>query len=671
MATALGYRADIDGLRCLAVTAVVGCHAGWPGFSGGFAGVDVFFTISGFLITALLMRELHQDGRIELAGFYARRIRRILPPLALVILTTLALGFFILLPGAEQKELAASSLAATGFASNLHFMGSNTGYFSAPTQFMVLLHTWSLGIEEQFYLGWPLLVMGTVWVSKRWALSPGTVLVAVLVTGCVASFALCLVVLERSEAAAFYFTPFRAWELGAGALLALAPSTGLAPSRGIALAIASLAAIGGVTVLAAPGFDFPFAALLAVGGAAGLITAGGMAPSGPVTRLLSSKPFVWVGKRSYSWYLWHWPLLSLGRISALGERSGVRDTILVVVALGLAALTWLLIERPSRTRWSMAFSPPRRAFLTGALLSAACATLAGALWAWSSSHASSTPMASAVEGVARDRIRFPQACDGTDDQLVSPLPARCVLGAASSVQSVLVWGDSHARHLVPGLAAVSTKANVALIPQFKSGCRPGLSDGRYQRGPGRRSEDRCRAFNKAVLEQLDKMQQGRGLQGVIIASRWSRDDGWRRDLGSVLSVLQARGLRVLIVADPPSYPFDVPSCLARRGLVACETGRGAMAQAQNADVAALRRIAAPFPSVRVWDPSAALCHVGRCEVMKGDKILYSDWHHLSREGSLVVGQDAAEPFQWVAKLRQGSQTSPASSPPRGKADGLR
>jgi peptidoglycan/LPS O-acetylase OafA/YrhL len=648
VAATLAYRPDIDGLRAIAVTMVVAAHAGLPGVDGGYAGVDVFFVISGFLITSILLREQARDGRISLAGFYARRIRRILPPLALTIVVTLALGALLLTPMGEQQDLAQSALAATGFVSNIYFMQANTGYFAAPAQFMVLLHTWSLGIEEQFYLVWPLALIGAAALATRWGLSPRRLLTPVLVGGSLLSFVGCLVILERSQSAAFYFAPFRAWELGIGALLALAPLNALRPRAGALLGLVGLAAIGATTVVMGPGQNFPIAALLAVAGGVAVLAAGVLAPSGPASRLLSTRPFVAVGKVSYAWYLWHWPLLSLCRIHDLGAPSLVRDTALVLVALGLAFLTRLLVERPSRGRWADAFDPPARAFRTAAILSAACLGLAGGLWLWANAERTSTPLRAAVDEALHQPIAFPAACDGTADRQVTPLPPRCVTGATDSATAVMVWGDSHARHLLPGLAEAARRSGVALIPQHKSGCRPGLTRGRYPRGVEHRREDRCRAFNKAVLEEIDRLRAGKGLRGVIIASRWSRDDGWRDDLHALLNDLHGRGLKVVIVADPPSYPFDVPACLARRGEAACADGRRAMARDQAADTAALRRIAAATPGVRVWDPGEVLCSDGRCRMTASGRVLYSDWHHLSPAGSALLGEHLAQPLAWVA-----------------------
>jgi len=648
MATRLGYRPDIDGLRAVAVTAVVACHAGWPGATGGFTGVDVFFAISGFLITSLLLREQSRTGRIDLADFWARRIRRIVPPLALVVVTTLVLGFFILLPIGEQQDLAGSAIAAIGFSSNLYFMQANTGYFAAPAQFMVLLHTWSLAIEEQFYLLWPVLIVAAAWLGKRWRLSAVRLLVPLIAAGCALSFVACLVVLEWSQAAAFYFTPLRGWELGLGALLAFAPASTHRPRVGAFLGIAGLGAIIAVAALLRSGHDFALGAAVATAGAAAVIAAGSLAPTGPATRLLATSPLVWVGKLSYGWYLWHWPLLTLGRINSLGAPSLARDTVLAVMAFGLAILTWILVERPSRTRWKMAFTPSRRAFATGAALSLVCALGAGTLWAWGNWQRSNMPLFASVQDAMDHKISFAPACDGTDDRMVEPLPSNCILGATSSSPSVVVWGDSHARHLLPGLAATAAGAGIALAPQHKSGCRPGLTEGRYRRGPAHRIEDRCRQFNRAVLAKITDMRNTSGLTGVILASRWSRDDGWEQDLEQLLRTLRAQGLRVLIVADPPSYPFDVPTCLARRGQAACANGRGVIAAEQAADTAALERIASLVPAVKVWSPAEAMCPDGVCRLMAGNDVLYSDWHHLSPAGSMLVGAYAASPLAWVA-----------------------
>lgn len=644
MAATLPYRPDIDGLRAIAVSLVVAAHAGWSGFGGGYVGVDVFFVISGFLITSILLHEQTREGRISLAGFYARRIRRILPPLAVTILVTLALGSFLLTPVGEQQDLARSAMAATGFVSNVYFMQADSGYFAAPAQFMVLLHTWSLGIEEQFYLVWPLVLTAAAGFAARWKISRTRLLAPMLLVGSLLSFVGCLVILELSQSAAFYFAPFRAWELAIGALLALAPLKTSRPRAGAVLGLVGLAAIGATAVFMGPGQDFPIAALVAAAGGAAILAAGALAPAGPASRLLSTRPFVAIGKLSYAWYLWHWPLLSLGRIHDLGAPSLIRDGVLVLAALGLAFLTRLLVERPSTGRWAGAFDPPARAFRTAAILSAVCLVLAGGLWLWANAERTATPLRAAVDDALNHPIAFAAACDGTADQAVAALPPQCMTGKIDSATAVMVWGDSHARHLLPGLSDAAVRSGIALIPQHKSGCRPGLTRGRYPSGVENRREDRCRAFNRAVLEEIDRIRAKGGLRGVILASRWSRDDGWREDLHLLLRELRGRGLNIAIIADPPYFPSDVPACLARRGPDRCAT----TPERQALETASLRQIAAAEPGVRVWDPASVLCRDGRCEVVADGKVLYSDWHHLSLAGSLRLGHYLGEPLAWAA-----------------------
>lgn len=349
------YRGDIEGLRAVAVLLVVLAHVGVPGVAGGFIGVDVFFVISGFLITSLLRRELAATGRLDLPRFYARRAVRLLPVATLVTVATLA-ATWLWAPPVRFAGYAWDALAAATYTVNLRLADTGTDYFAgeAPSPFQ---HFWSLAVEEQFYLVWPVLigVLALCGLRRRWV--PLTVLTGISV----ASFAWSLHELERAAPWAYFGSLSRAWELGAGALLALVV-TGR-PRRRPALAWAGCAAIIIGAVVFDEGTPFPgTAALLPVLGAVAIIAAGG-------NRLLEAAPMRWVGRMSYGWYLWHWPLLFFAP-AGLPARAGF-----AAAALGLAVLSHHLLENPVRYHrcWSVR---PRRGLFLGLGLSAATAVVA-------------------------------------------------------------------------------------------------------------------------------------------------------------------------------------------------------------------------------------------------------------------------------------------------------
>ncbi|KER37526.1 acyltransferase, partial [Sphingobium indicum F2] len=358
------YRRDIDGLRALAVLPVLFYHVDlWP-FSGGFVGVDIFFVISGYLIASIVGREL-AEGRFSIADFYARRIRRIFPALFATIAVTIIVGSRILLP-LDYRALGLSAAATVLFASNLHF-ARHSGYFGSAAEEAPLLHTWSLAVEEQFYILFPLLMLCAVRAGGRTRLLLGAV--ALL------SFGTALLLVDRAPVLAFYLPFPRAWELLAGALLA----TGLLPplrSRWAAqlCALAGLASIGwalfgfsGATVF--PGLN----ALYPVLGAMLILHAG--QGGSAVSRMLGRAVPVAVGRISYSLYLWHWPLVVFWTYRTDGDWRLREQLFIILLSLLLATLSWRFIEEPFRR--ARRFTTGRAFALAGAMMAAGCG--AGAL----------------------------------------------------------------------------------------------------------------------------------------------------------------------------------------------------------------------------------------------------------------------------------------------------
>jgi peptidoglycan/LPS O-acetylase OafA/YrhL len=353
----LSYRPDIDGLRALAIVSVVAYHVGLPGVPGGFVGVDVFFVISGCLITGLLLDEIRTTGTIDLLGFYARRARRLLPAFCLVLAVTSILAVLILLPiNKEMSRFATSAIRAALYVSNFYFARGGGDYFAAPADMLPLLHTWSLAVEEQFYIVWPcaLVLLAYVARARKWQ-RPRLVL-AVLAVICATSFAAGWWWSNGEGKAvrhAFYLIFSRAWELAIGAFLALALPYAAIRSRFLGEGLCALGLTAVIVAVVTFDSTIPYpgvAALVPTLGTAAVIAGGTLAPGCWSARLLGSPPAVAIGLVSYSWYLWHWPLLALARGDALGERDLGRDIAIGVLTLGLAWLTYRFIEKPIRSR---------------------------------------------------------------------------------------------------------------------------------------------------------------------------------------------------------------------------------------------------------------------------------------------------------------------------------
>jgi len=349
----LKYRPDVDGLRAVAVLPVVAFHAFPTAVTGGFVGVDIFFVISGYLITGILLRSLHEDT-FSIRGFYARRVRRIFPALIVVLVASFVLGWQLLEPWA-LKQLGKHIVAGAGFVSNLA-LWNEVGYFDASADRKPLLHLWSLGVEEQFYIVWPVLL----WFLWRNRIPIAWSLAAISI----ASFVASLILTKEAPSAAFYSPMSRAWELGAGSLLACLHRQARTETIRTRFAQAWLTAapVLGLALIAATIFtltradSFPgWWAAAPVAGACLVIL--GDPDSFVNRRVLASRPMVWIGLISYPLYLWHWVLLSFARIDAGGEPSPELRLGLVLLSVVLAALTYYAVERPIRfggvQRWKI------------------------------------------------------------------------------------------------------------------------------------------------------------------------------------------------------------------------------------------------------------------------------------------------------------------------------
>ena len=460
----LKYRPDIDGLRSVAVLPVVLFHFGASGVTGGFVGVDVFFVISGFLITSILRREIGED-RFSILDFYERRIRRILPALFVTMAVSMVVVSFIFTP-ADLENAGLSAVAATLFASNILFY-LEAGYFEAAAYSKPLLHTWSLAIEEQFYIFVPLLLM----ILARWK-QPAVIWIGALT---LASFALSAITTERMASAAYYLLPWRAWELGVGALLAY----GVGPSLHVRGWREGAAALGlGLILFAALTFNrttaFPgVAALAPTLGAALILQAGRFGPT-LVGRALSLALPVWIGKLSYSLYLWHWPVVVVFVYWTMNMPDLLQGSLLFAVSLALAALSVRFVERPFRL-------PPakighnRSIFWGAGGAMFASIALASAIVL---SNGLPARLPEDIRGVAafvNDRDPRTKECYRTKKQQQTWTDP-CIYGAdGAGPAQVAVWGDSHGPALIPALDVAGQAHGVPVALYAHEGC-PGFSD---------------------------------------------------------------------------------------------------------------------------------------------------------------------------------------------------
>lgn len=357
----LAHRTDIQGLRAIAILLVVAAHAKIAGFPGGFIGVDIFYVLSGYLITGLLTQELAASNTIRFGLFYARRFLRLLPALLAMLIVSCAVAVVVLLPGAQHVQALAAA-AASVWLSNFYFAFSNIDYFGPSAENNIFLHTWSLGVEEQFYLIWPtLLAIIAALPSSSTAQRLARIKVAMVVIA-VVSLICCVISTPHAPELAFYMMPWRAWQFALGALVMLHWNTQLGPQKSTWIGWLGLALVLGSAVFLRPDFAYPGAwALIPSIGAACVLAAGAQSMKTGSGALLSLRPMQYFGRVSYSWYLWHWPVLLLG--AALIGSSSANRVLLVAVSLGLAELSYRLVEAPLRGNRKLIARPSATIFL--------------------------------------------------------------------------------------------------------------------------------------------------------------------------------------------------------------------------------------------------------------------------------------------------------------------
>ena len=606
------HRPDIDGLRAIAVIPVVLFHAGLPSMSGGYVGVDVFFVISGYLISKLIKEEV-EAGTFSIVRFYDRRIRRILPALVFAVMLTWACAYVLFLP-AHFADFAKSVVSVSLFSSNIYFWKAS-GYFQADAQLRPLLHTWSLGVEEQFYIVMPVAAIVTArFLRSKWLLVFG---IAAL-----ASFALSVFAMTVAPTANFFLLPTRAWELLIGGLLAMTPPMrvdGRLPRD--ALATLGLGLILAAVLLYDSGTPFPgYTALAPCLGAALIIFAGGCGPT-LVGSFLSLRLMQAVGLISYSVYLVHWPIAVFVRYQTLREPDTLTILAIVIASLMLGAFSWRFVEQPFRRRTGPAL-PIRMIVAGGAALIAV-----GCLGAVSLSTGPLQTVSPQIAALQSSEISWRNGSCFFEDGGAGHVgwqADQCALTPASN-DPVLLWGDSFAAHYAPGIVI-----NAATIPNrvylyATAGCPPVLSYFSYAR-------PKCQEFNQHALRHIEEL----GIRRVILAARWI--DLQARGLDGIRTTLDAlnrMGVAVTVVGQSPMFITDIAVIGAR--LDSANTkGPGRDAWDSVVDPRLNTRLRGLTTGAHFIDPTLHLCPGGTCEFRENGAYFYFDYGHFSSLGSSVA-----------------------------------
>ncbi|MBC7138838.1 MAG: acyltransferase [Defluviimonas sp.] len=624
------FRSDVQGLRAIAVASVVVYHAFPDLIPGGFAGVDIFFVISGFLISGIVHREI-AEGRFSLADFYRKRVRRIFPALFVMLLAVLALGW-ALLPPNGYKILARNAVAAAVFLSNVDFYRT-MGYFAPQAELQPLLHTWSLAVEEQFYLVFPPLL----WLLMRRVRGAG--LTPVLILALLALLALSQWGIGWSASAAYFLLPFRAFELMMGVVAALAvlPARPLPERLRQGLALAGLALIGasfwGLDKLT------PFPGIRAVPatlGCAAMLYLGRGAPT-LAGRLISGAPFLWLGAISYSLYLWHWPVFACLRIwSQPFEVPVVAMAGAVAVSVLLGYLSWRFVEEPFR------HLPVARVALLrqGAAAMAVCAGLGLAIYLAEGVPQRFSPRVLAMFAAEADSSPARHCAQSNNARM--PYARTCVLGAEGARPRLAIWGDSHGGELAKAMADLMAPEGRALRQVTALGCPP-VAGVAFSGG-------NCQGGNDEALAALEADAE---IETVLLTANRNQyrartaDAEFEAGFAASVARLRAAGKRVVVLGQIPVMGFDPPLAVGLAAASGQDPGRVGIARAGYEAGAAqwhgfLQDLVAR-QGIELVLPAGAMCRGDLCPAhVEGEGVLYFDRSHPTMAAARLLAEQILE-----------------------------
>jgi peptidoglycan/LPS O-acetylase OafA/YrhL/cellulose synthase/poly-beta-1,6-N-acetylglucosamine synthase-like glycosyltransferase len=647
------FRPDIQGLRAIAVTLVVLYHANLLGVRGGYIGVDVFFVISGFLITSQLVRETETHGRIRFLSFYGGRIRRLLVPAAFVVAVTLVVSR---LWGSlfQMTSIATDAIYSAFYSINYHLAAEGINYQQATAPPSPLQHYWSLAVEEQFYIVWPLLITLCVLLGMRWRRQ---VLAAVLIGVTAASAAFAVVETNSNAPFAYFSLQTRAWELGAGALIALA-ATRLQRMSG-ALA-ASLSWLGLVLILGSAFFfndatPFPgTAAFYPVAGAALVIIAGCRPSRRSAEVLLNVRPMQGLGRVSYTWYLWHWPMLLLIPIALSTEASTTLNVEIVLLSLWFAILTTYILERPIRmSRFRTPVWVINGGVVAGVTVAAAILVVASLpSFVGSGAAASTITLRRADVGAIQRALNIgmrqriaPRNLTPTLTAVKTDQPAStangchadflvikqssCIYGDPAGIHTLVLFGDSHAQQWLPALSLEGERQHWRVVTWTKAACP--IAEITIYNDTLKRPYRECNMWRSETIERIESlhpslvvMSQSDLVPGTQISNR-----DWADATAKTATRMRAAGLKVVYILDTPNPGSDVPQCVADhlKDLTACAQSRAHIypyAGRHQAVQAALKD-----SGTATIDPVDYFCAPTYCPAVVGNILVYRDTSHMS------------------------------------------
>ncbi|MER5609269.1 acyltransferase family protein [Micromonospora tulbaghiae] len=663
-ATPSRFRADVAGLRAVAVGLVLLYHAGLPFIPGGFVGVDVFFVISGFLITGQLISEIERSGRVSLTGFYARRAKRILPA-ATVVLAATAVAVRLFVPRGEWQVIGGDIAAAATYVVNWRFADRAVDYLAEDVAPSPVQHFWSLAVEEQFYLLWPLLIVLAILAARRLRrANVRPVLWVGLAVLAVPSFVWSIVETANSPERAFFVSTTRLWELAVGAAVALLAVRAARMPRSVAVVLGwlGLAAIVAAALLVSGKTAWPgYAAALPTLGAAAVIAAGAAAGSRGPVMVLGLRPFQWIGDLSYSLYLWHWPMLVVAA-AHFGDLSVTEGLVVALASVIPAWLTFRLVENPLRYSRKISTSPRLALSLGGNFtLAGICAGLVLVLMgAWAaaatttkSRYAPGAALLSTAPGTApigpvperfdaitpdplQIRQGFMDVPDTNRDKCFQQVEGAevlsCTYGVPNGSTTVALVGDSKMDQWLPAFQVLATQNDWKLLIMAKAGCAFTSAQVLKGDGSGKPYTD-CIEWNRALLDRLVRERPDYVVTSQS-ASTALDSGGKRATVAAMVSGVRASwkkldsvGTKVVVLANNP-HPGAAVACADknRKRLSACAFDRER--HDQDPGYRMQRQAVAGAPKVKMIDLFDAVCPTDRCPVVFGNVLIYRGGSHI-------------------------------------------
>jgi peptidoglycan/LPS O-acetylase OafA/YrhL len=646
--TAKGFRLDIQGVRGFALVLVLACHAEMPGAAGGYVGLDIFYVLSGFLITGLILTELDRRGSVSISRFYARRAKRLLP-LAVTALGFTVVGSALLLSPAQNQQVSGDVLSAALYVVNWHFIAESIDYFAfGQTMASPVQHYWSLSVEEQFYLLWPLTLGIGAFAARRLGLSMRRSIAVLVVPVAVLSLAYSIAFTPGDPHSAYFSTLTRIWELAVGGVLALVLPAGLRLPR----ALSALLAAGGLAIFVittlsfSGGTPYPgWRALLPVMATVAIIVAGTAYTVSRPIGFLTRAPLQYLGKVSYAWYLWHWPMIVFA--GAIWGDLTPAALALVTLAAGVpAVISHYAIEEPFRHSRSLG-RRPRMALAVGASCTLAAVFLAIGL------QASNPPLPTASPELARgamavgprnpqlkrvDALR-PNPVDAPTDKGVlfddgcvllhdDTDSGPCEYGDKSSDKTVVAFGDSHALEWFPPLLELANRHHWRLVGLVRAGCVVGAVA--YERP--------CNVWRRKAMRRIVRRERP---DLVVVSNSTGRRyqvvrDGRRLDrrasqpfliagFARTLRRLKRTGAEVVVIRDQMLSPFNPPDCVSRNR----DDVSRCVFYSRRKRERAFDAFGAARAGVRLIDPIRILCPRHRCPTVMGRVLVYRDTYHMS------------------------------------------